>query len=293
MSENRNDVSGKPDMAKAAGDANLSKPGFQASHVTPGTFTAANPGGNVMNRPPAGAPLVPGSPAALAAAREHEMLARNEQPKKSRILQVFESSIGTCNYPFGNPHNAGKLAHFIEGVDGVAKYLTDDANEIQELELEISHNHPHIRRPVGGRAKEIDIHSDPLQAIKDAAVAEYIEKQRVLREAAVARGDMGQSDHTAGAQGNTGIGTTANVGTTASRSDPNSAVTPGNASVSNEHPDPTKAGVEPGAEGSVATQLAALRAKAEGKNVGNPPLLDGKDGKENKDVKPIDLNKAP
>lgn len=120
---------------------------------------------------------------------------------KSRVMRVFKSRIGTCNYPFAS---SGKLAHFIRG-----EYLTDLPNEINELESEIRQGHPHIY--IDEKKREIDILADPLDGVRKKAIADYIAEQDEAKRKALGK-ELGDTE-VGKVAGNVGIGTTANAGT--------------------------------------------------------------------------------
>lgn len=83
------------------------------------------------------------------------------------IKNVFTSTLPSCRFIF----KGGKEAPFING-----EYYTNDEIEIKELEAEIAASHPFIS--VNSEKKTIDTDKlDPLETIKQAAIAEYLAKQ--------------------------------------------------------------------------------------------------------------------
>jgi len=93
------------------------------------------------------------------------------------IKQVFKSTLPAIRYIFKN----GKEAAFIAG-----EFLTEIAEEIDQLECEIKCGHPHIFRDTDKLA--VDTEADPLAEIKNKIRAELLAEQ----EAAVR--NMGETD---------------------------------------------------------------------------------------------------
>lgn len=87
------------------------------------------------------------------------------------LKQVFLNSLRNCKFILRN----GKECNFINGM-----YFTDSADEIDELQYEISQGHPHLSQDADKSKREVDTNADPLKTIKEAAIAEYLANQKVL-----------------------------------------------------------------------------------------------------------------
>lgn len=84
------------------------------------------------------------------------------------IKQVFCNTIPSCRFVFTN----GVVAEFVAG-----EYHTDDEVQIKELQAEVDRKHPGLFR---NPAKlEVDTDAiDPIEAIKQKAIAEFIAEQK-------------------------------------------------------------------------------------------------------------------
>lgn len=135
-----------------------------------------------------------------------------EEQEPVRILQLFKSTLPSCQYIT----KEGRYLHFKDG-----RFATDDAEDIAELEKEISRGHPHIYKDKKERTITSEQLADPMAEIKKKAIAEFLKSNPELAElakAAAASRDMGTTTQPA----NLGIGTSANMG--AVSADSNSAV---------------------------------------------------------------------
>lgn len=98
------------------------------------------------------------------------------------ILHVFKSRIPSCKFLFKN----GKEANFIGG-----RFMTDVQSEIDELQAEVTLNHPHIY--VDSAEAKVDSEKlDPLEEIRKKAVADYLAKQAAAVATSNDRGSTAQ-----------------------------------------------------------------------------------------------------
>jgi len=110
------------------------------------------------------------------------------------LLHVFKNSIPSCNYIFGSPEIAGKVAVFVSGV-----YRTDVTAEIEELQKEVALGHPHIY--VDSNETTIDsVYLDPMVALREKIISEYLAAQT---QAVDPTNDRGSSDQAAVKPANT------------------------------------------------------------------------------------------
>lgn len=102
-----------------------------------------------------------------------------------RMLRIFKCSILDCKYYT----RKGKEIGFVGG-----KYITDNEDEVKELEAEIKEGHPHIY--IDAKDKEISAEdvADPMAALRAKIIAEYeANKQKEAEEIAKGVRDFGDT----------------------------------------------------------------------------------------------------
>lgn len=124
--------------------------------------------------------------------------------KPMKMKRVFKSTFQSHIYLFGSHKDStsinGKPAHFIN-----FEYITDNPQEIIELEEQITVGHPHIY--IDENRKEIAVNpEDPINVIRRKAVEDYLKAQ--MADAVNPSNDRGETDQTAKL---VGIGNTASV----------------------------------------------------------------------------------
>lgn len=84
------------------------------------------------------------------------------------IKQVFCSTLPSCRFVFAN----GVVAEFVAG-----EFHTDEEYQISELQAEVDRKHPNLFR--NPKKLEVDTDAiDPIEAIKQKAVADFIAEQK-------------------------------------------------------------------------------------------------------------------
>lgn len=124
------------------------------------------------------------------------------------IKQVFCSALPSCRFVFAN----GVVAEFVAG-----EFHTDEEYQISELQAEVDRKHPNLFR--NPKKLEVDTDAiDPIEAIKQKAVADFIAEQKEKEGR-----DFGNYSMPAvmapSADGSTGIKTTAGVKVNIQKSD--------------------------------------------------------------------------
>lgn len=84
------------------------------------------------------------------------------------IQKLYKSRIPSCQYFFKD----GSRADFVSG-----RFSTDDDEKIEQLDLELVKNHPHIY--VDDNETEVDTEKqDPLEHLRTKFIAEYLASQQ-------------------------------------------------------------------------------------------------------------------
>lgn len=114
------------------------------------------------------------------------------------IQKLFKSRMPSCQYFFKD----GSRADFVNG-----RFSTDDEEKIEQLDFELTKNHPHIY--VDDNETEVDTEKqDPLEHLRTKFIAEYLASQKAKEGT-----DFGASEAKKGA----GMLTTAGLETAAAK----------------------------------------------------------------------------
>lgn len=116
------------------------------------------------------------------------------------LKALYLCTLPFCRFSFKD----GKEAIFMNG-----QYLTDNREEMYQLEAEIEAGHPHIYVDAAKRTVDVAFR-DPVEAIKKQAIEEYLARQRAAVDPT---NDGGTSD-----QGKLNVGNTSNAGVAAAGS---------------------------------------------------------------------------